>query len=80
MSDRLEDIFTSFADEQEDSLKELGMTKDEFITNAKEWSKTEDGKLEIQKFILEQEIKELENNINKKKQTINEIEEELQNL
>ena len=57
--DRLEDIFTSFANDQEESLKDMGMTKEEFIENAKKWSETKEGKLEIQKFILNQEIKDL---------------------
>ncbi|WP_455645832.1 hypothetical protein, partial [Methanosphaera sp.] len=63
MDDRLEKIFINFANDQEDALKEMGMTKDEFVENAKEWSKTEEGKLEIQKFILNQEIKGIEKEI-----------------
>ena len=38
----------------------MGMTKEEFIGNTKEWSKTNEGKLEIQKFILTQEINNLQ--------------------
>lgn len=84
MTERIEKIFTNFANEQEDSLKQMGMTKEEFIENAKEWSKTKEGKLEIQKFILTQEIKSLQKqidaiqeNINKKEETIKEIDEEI---
>ena len=53
----------------------------------KKWSETEDGKLEIQKFILTQEISslkkqisEIEENIVKKENSIKEIEIELSNL
>ena len=85
--DRLEDIFTSFAHDQEESLKDMGMTKEEFIENAKKWSETKEGKLEIQKFILNQEIKdlkdqitELESDIAKKQESIKDIDEEISNL
>lgn len=85
--DRLEDIFTSFANDQEESLKDIGMTKEEFIENAKKWSETKEGKLEIQKFILNQEIKdlkdqitELESDIAKKQESIKDIDEEICNL
>ena len=85
--DRLEDIFTSFANDQEESLKDMGMTKEEFIENAKKWSETKEGKLEIQKFILNQEIKdlknqitELESDIAKKQESIKDIDEEICNL
>lgn len=85
--DRLEDIFTSFANDQEESLKDMGMTKEEFIENAKKWSETKEGKLEIQKFILNQEIKdlknqitELESDIAKKQESIKDIDEEISNL
>ncbi|OED29844.1 hypothetical protein [Methanosphaera sp. WGK6] len=87
MDDRLEKIFTNFANDQADALKEMGMTKEEFVENAKEWSKTEEGKLEIQKFILNQEIKSIEDEINelkdkitKKLNSIGEIDEELSKL
>ena len=87
MTDKLEDIFINFANSEEDSLKQLGFTKDSFIEQAKQWSKTEEGKLEIQKFILDQEIKTLENEISeidekifKKKESIKQIEEELEKL
>ena len=85
--DRLEDIFSSFANDQEESLKDMGMTKEEFIENAKKWSETKEGKLEIQKFILNQEIKdlkdqitELESDIAKKQESIKDIDEEISNL
>ena len=85
--DRLEDIFTSFANDQEESLKDMGMTKEEFIENAKKWSETKEGKLEIQKFILNQEIKdlkdqitELESDIAKKQESIKDIDDEISNL
>lgn len=85
--DRLEDIFTSFANDQEESLKDMGMTKEEFIENAKKWSETKEGKLEIQKFILNQEIKdlkdqitELESDIAKKQESIKDIDEEISKL
>ena len=84
---RLEDIFTSFANDQEESLKDMGMTKEKFIENAKKWSETKEGKLEIQKFILNQEIKdlkdqitELESDIAKKQESIKDIDEEISNL
>lgn len=87
MTDKIEKIFTNFANQQEESLKEMGMTKDEFITNAKEWSKTKEGSLEIQKFILNQEIKGLKKDIEsineliiKKQDSILEIDDELKNL
>lgn len=87
MTDRIEKIFTKFANEEEESLNKMGMTKTEFIENAKKWSETEDGKLEIQKFILTQEISslkkqisEIEENIVKKENSIKEIEIELSNL
>lgn len=86
MTDRIEKIFTKFANEEE-ALNKMGMTKTEFIENAKKWSETEDGKLEIQKFILTQEISslkkqisEIEENIVKKENSIKEIEIELSNL
>ncbi|WP_289003366.1 hypothetical protein [uncultured Methanosphaera sp.] len=87
MTDRIEKIFTKFANEEEEALNKMGMTKTEFIENAKKWSETEDGKLEIQKFILTQEISslkkqiiEIEENIVKKENSIKEIEIELSNL
>lgn len=87
MTDRIEKIFTKFANEEEEALNKRGMTKTEFIENAKKWSETEDGKLEIQKFILTQEISslkkqisEIEENIVKKENSIKEIEIELSNL
>ena len=87
MTDRIEKIFTKFANEEEETLNKMGMTKTEFIENAKKWSETEDGKLEIQKFILTQEISslkkqisEIEENIVKKENSIKEIEIELSNL
>lgn len=87
MTDRIEKIFTKFANEKEEALNKMGMTKTEFIENAKKWSETEDGKLEIQKFILTQEISslkkqisEIEENIVKKENSIKEIEIELSNL
>ena len=87
MTDRIEKIFTKFANEEEEALNKMGMTKTEFIENAKKWSETEDGKLEIQKFILTQEISslkkqisEIEENIVKKEKSKKEIEIELSNL
>ncbi len=87
MDERLDNIFTNFADSHEDSLKEMGMSKESFIEQAKEWSGTPEGKLEIQKFILQQEIADLEkqiselnNSINKKLESIAEIDEELKDL
>ena len=87
MTDRIEKIFTKFANEEEEALNKMGMTKTEVIENAKKWSETEDGKLEIQKFILTQEISslkkqisEIEENIVKKENSIKEIEIELSNL
>ena len=87
MTDRIEKIFTKFANEEEEALNKMGMTKTEFIENAKKWSETEDGKLEIQKFILTQEISslkkqisEIDENIVKKENSIKEIEIELSNL
>lgn len=87
MDERLERIFTNFASSHLDSLEQMGMTKEEFVENAKEWSKTEEGKLEIQKFILSQEINDLESQIrsledeiNSKKESISEIEEDLSKL
>lgn len=87
MDDKLENIFTNFANSHEETLKEIGMSKESFIEQAKEWSKTEEGKLEIQKFILQQEIMDLENqisdlknSIDKKQDSIQEINQELSNL
>ena len=87
MTDRIEKIFTKFANEEEEALNKMGMTKTEFIENAKKWSETEDGKLEIQKYILTQQIRslkkqisEIEENIVKKENSIKEIEIELSNL
>ena len=87
MDNKLENIFTNFANSQEEMLKEMGMSKESFIEQAKEWSKTEEGKLEIQKFILQQEIinledqiSDLKNSINKKQESIDEINIELSNL
>ncbi|MEE1117307.1 MAG: hypothetical protein VZR33_05475 [Methanosphaera sp.] len=87
MDNKLENIFTNFANSQEETLKEMGMSKESFIEQAKEWSKTEEGKLEIQKFILQQEIinledqiSDLKNSINKKQESIDEINIELSNL
>ena len=87
MDNKLENIFTNFANSQEETLKEMGMSKESFIEQAKEWSKTEEGKLEIQKFILQQEIIDLEkqisnlnNSINKKQKSIEEIDQELSDI
>ena len=87
MTDRIEKIFTKFANEEEEALNKMCMTKTELIENAKKLSETEDGKLEIQKFILTQEISslkkqisEIEENIVKKENSIKEIEIELSNL
>lgn len=87
MDRRLENIFTNFANSQEESLKQMGMTKKEFVENAEKWSQSREGRLEIQKFILGQEIndlrdqiKEIEDNIEKKQASIKEIEEELSTL
>ncbi|RAP47546.1 MAG: hypothetical protein BZ135_01905 [Methanosphaera sp. rholeuAM6] len=70
MNDRLENIFTNFANSHEESLKNMGMSKESFIDQAKQWSKTDEGKLEIQKFILQQEIADLEEQISDIKETI----------
>lgn len=85
--DRIEKLFTNFADNQEDKLKEMNISKEEFIEQAKEWSKTEEGKLEIQKFILQREIDdlkdqigELEESISKKEASIHDIDEEISKL
>lgn len=87
MENKLENIFTNFANSQEETLKEMGMSKESFIEQAKEWSKTEEGKLEIQKFILQQEIIDLEkqisnlnDSINKKQKSIEDINKELSNI
>lgn len=87
MENKLENIFTNFANSQEETLKEMGMSKESFIEQAKEWSKTEEGKLEIQKFILQQEIidlkKQISNlneSINKKQKSIDDINQELSNI
>lgn len=87
MDEKLERIFTNFADSHEESLKEMGMDKESFIEQAKSWCDTEEGKLEIQKFILENEINDLkkdisdiEDVINKKRESIKEIDDELSNL
>lgn len=87
MSDVYEKYFINFAESHEDSLKELGLTKESFIQQAKEWSQTREGKLEIQKFILSQEIKSLEEDIisirekiSRKEESIREIDDELKNL
>lgn len=87
MDDKLENIFINFADSQEETLKEMGMTKESFVEQAKQWSKTEEGKLEIQKFILQQEIADLENQIselndtiNRKQESIDDIDEELSKI
>lgn len=87
MNDRLENIFTNFANTQEESLKQLGMTKESFIEQARTWCETEEGKLEIQKFILEQEIVDLEKqiaqlneSIGRKRESIDEIDDELSKL
>ncbi|MBE6494003.1 MAG: hypothetical protein E7Z84_05280 [Methanosphaera stadtmanae] len=85
--ERIEKLFTNFANTQEDKLKEMNISKEEFIEQAKEWSKTEEGKLEIQKFILQREIddltdqiSELEENISKKQIAIKDIDKELSKL
>lgn len=70
MDNKLEKIFTNFANSHEDSLLEMGFSKESFIKQAKEWSETDDGKLEIQKFILQQEIADLEDEISKLKDSI----------
>ncbi len=87
MSDRLENIFINFANSQEELLSQMNLSKEEFVENAKKWSQTEDGKLEIQKFILNQEIDdlkseiaEIEKNIAKKEESIKEIDAELAKL
>lgn len=87
MNNRLENIFTNFADSHEDSLKEMGMSRESFIEQAREWCETAEGKLEIQKFILQQEIVDLENqiseikeSISKKRESINDIDDELSKL
>ena len=87
MDDKLEKIFTNFADSQEDSLKQMGLSKEDFIKQAKQWSATEEGKLEIQKFILTKEIEDLKNqisdlndSISKKEESIREIDEEISKL
>ncbi|MDO5850928.1 MAG: hypothetical protein Q4Q23_00385 [Methanobacteriaceae archaeon] len=71
------ELFENFAIEKEEKIKELGMTKEEFIQTATEWTKTEEGKLEIQKFILEQEVEKLESQIEKKQVEIKYIEVQL---
>ena len=87
MSDRLENIFINFANSQEELLSQMNLSKEEFVENAKKWSQTEDGKLEIQKFILnheiddlKSEIAEIEKNIAKKEESIKEIDAELAKL
>ncbi len=87
MDENLERIFNNFANSHEESLKEMGMSKESFIEQAKSWCETEEGKLEIQKFILEKEIKDLEDDISdikavivKKRESIDEIDEELSKL
>lgn len=87
MDEKLERIFINFADSQEESLKQMGFTRDSFIEQARSWCETEEGKLEIQKFILEKEISDLEDeiseieaSINKKRESIREIDDELSNL
>lgn len=87
MSERLENIFNNFADNHEDVLRQMNLSKEEFVENARQWSETEDGKLEIQKFILSQEIddlklqiSELEDSIRKKEESIRDIDDELAKL
>lgn len=87
MDDKLERIFINFANNHEDVLEQMNLSKDEFVENAKEWSQTDDGKLEIQKFILQQEIddlkkqiEDLESVISKKEESIEEINNEINNL
>ena len=94
MDDKLENIFINFANSHEDSLVEMGFTKDSFIEEARQWCETEEGKLEIQKFILQQEIMDLESQISvlndeisnkrdaidRKRDSINEIDDELNKL
>ncbi|MBR0473079.1 MAG: hypothetical protein IJI98_10340 [Methanosphaera sp.] len=87
MDEKLEHIFINFADSHEESLNEMGMTKESFIEQARSWCETEEGKLEIQKFILENEVQDLEKEIseiekiiNKKRESIDEINKELNNL
>ncbi len=87
MNERLEKIFISFADDHEDTLTELSMTKEEFIDNARKWSESREGSLEIQKFMLQQEVNDLEEQVNelqvsisKKMASIEDIDTELENL
>ena len=87
MSDSYEEVFTDFANNHEDVLMDMGLTKEEFVDNARQWSQTADGKLEIQKFILNQEIddlnsqiRELEESVERKKDAIRDIDDELSKL
>ncbi|RAP53601.1 MAG: hypothetical protein BZ138_00380 [Methanosphaera sp. rholeuAM270] len=87
MDEKLESIFVNFADSHEESLNEMGLSRESFIEQARSWCETDEGKLEIQKFILEREIldledeiSEIEDTINKKRESINEIEDELSKM
>lgn len=94
MDEKLEKIFINFANSHEDTLVNMGFTKESFIDQANQWCETEEGKLEIQKFILQQEIEDLKSQISalndeisnkqdaidRKCDSIKEIDDELKNL
>ncbi len=87
MTQSIENKFRNYAQNQKEELEKMGMSVDEFVKNALEWSNSVEGKLELDKFILSEEIKDIEEEISvlkkkidKKQKAIDEIDEEISNL
>lgn len=64
MSDQnLEKRFRQYAEKEKETLKKHGKTTDSFVKEAMEWSRSVEGKLELDKFILSTEILHIEEEI-----------------
>ena len=64
MSDQnLEKRFRQYAEKEKETLKKHGKTTDSFVKEAMECSRSVEGKLELDKFILSTEILHIEEEI-----------------
>ncbi|WP_303235995.1 hypothetical protein [Methanosphaera cuniculi] len=80
----LEKRFRQYAEKEKETLKKHGKGTEEFVKEAMEWSRSVEGKLELDKFILSTEILHIEEEMEalrkrreKKQKAISEIDDEL---
>ena len=80
MNSKLEEKFKQFAEAQQETLKESGLTVEDFIKDAMMWAESEEGKLELNKMLLMDDIKEIESEINEIKSEIAEKNSQINEL